>query len=67
MFNYCQTKVVVIKEISKLDDDVQLDAAEEAALTAEEALLLRWLGGFALHVSMKAHIQPAQSWLAWSL
>ena len=32
VFNYVQTKVVAIKERSGLDDNVQLDAAEEAAL-----------------------------------
>ena len=34
VFNYCQIKVVVIKESSELDDDMQLDAAEEVALAA---------------------------------
>ena len=34
LFNYCQTKIVVIKERSELDDDVQLDAAEEVPITA---------------------------------
>ena len=34
VFNHCQNKVVEIKEASELDDDKQLDDAEEAALAA---------------------------------
>ena len=32
VFNYYHTKVMAIKKSSELDDDVQLDAAEQASL-----------------------------------
>ena len=67
--NYWQKKVVDVKEGSVSsdhdDDDIELDAAEEAALAADETSLLR-LGGFALHAAAKCMKQPELSVL-WSL
>ena len=51
MFNYLQKKVVAIKEGSSESlEEGYLDAAEEAALAADEASLFR-LGGFALYAA----------------
>ena len=62
--NYWQKKVVDVKEGSVSsdhdDDDIELDAAEEAALAADETSLLR-LGGFALHAVAKCMKQPELS------